>query len=201
MLAFSLISTLGLYAMLRTQHWLPVNPTGMGNVAPALAFNTAVSFVTGTNWQAYAGESTMSHFSQMAGLVVAQFTAAGVGMGVALALVRGLARRSGPLLLGNFWTDLVRTITRVLLPIAAVAALVLVSQGVVQNLHGFAEATTVTDGTQRIPGGHPGGPQDARHQRWGGFYNANSAHPFENPTGSPTSSSCTWSCCRRSRSR
>src|SRR5262245_19812565 len=105
------------------------DPTRVGNVPPALAFNTAVSFVTGTNWQAYAGETTMSHLAQMAGLVVAQFTADAVGMSVALALVGGLAHRTGRPLLGNFWEDLVRTIVRVLLPIAVLAALVLISPG------------------------------------------------------------------------
>jgi K+-transporting ATPase ATPase A chain len=185
MLAFSLVSTLGLYAILRIQHWLPLNPTRVGNVPPALAFNTAVSFVTGTNWQAYAGETTMSHLSQMAGLVVAQFTAAAVGMSVALALIRGLAHRSGQPRLGNFWEDLVRTIVRVLLPIAIVSALVLISQGVVQNLHGFTNATTVTGGTQRIPGGLAASQEVLKTlgTNGGGFYNANSAHPFENPNG------------------
>jgi potassium-transporting ATPase potassium-binding subunit len=160
----------------------------MDNLSPALAFNTAVSFVTGTNWQAYAGEATMSHLAQMAGLVVAQFTAAGVGMGVALALVRGLARRSGPPLLGNLWVDLVRTSVRVLLPIAVLAALVLVSRGVVQNLDGFTEATTLAGGTQQIPGG-PVATQEVLKTlgtNGGGFYNANSAHPSRTPTGSPT---------------
>jgi potassium-transporting ATPase potassium-binding subunit len=188
MLVFSLVSTLGLYAILRTQHWLPLNLTRVGNVPPALAFNTAVSFVTGTNWQAYAGETTMSHLAQMAGLVVAQFTAAAVGMSVALALVRGLAHRNGSPRLGNFWEDLVRTIVRVLLPIAIVSALVLVGQGVVQNLHGFTDAATVTGAAS----GSPAAPRPAKRSSRrsaptaAGSTTPTPPTPSRTPTGSPT---------------
>jgi K+-transporting ATPase ATPase A chain len=186
LLAFSLISTLGLYALLRLQPHLPFNPTGVGEISPALAFNTALSFVTGTNWQAYSGEQVMSHFSQMVGLVVAQFTAAAVGLAAALALIRGLtARGTEDRVLGNFWTDLVRATVRVLIPLAVVAALVPISQGVIQNLHGFTTVTTAEGALQRIPGG-PAATQEVMKTlgtNGGGFFNANSAHPFENPNG------------------
>jgi K+-transporting ATPase ATPase A chain len=188
--AFSGISVFGLYSILRFQHVLPFNPTGASAVGGALAFNTAVSFVTGTNWQAYAGESTMSHFSQMSGLVVAQFTATAVGMAVAIALVRGLlqfrVRHSEHVpegLLGNFWADIVRIILRVLLPIAAIATVVMVSQGAMQNLHGNTAATTVEGATQVIPGG-PVATQEVIKtfgDNGGGFYNVGSAHPLANP--------------------
>ncbi len=183
-LGFSLISVLGLYGLQRLQGSLPLNPTDAVGVPPALAFNTAVSFVTNTNWQNYGGELTMSHLTQMAGLAVQNFVSAAVGLAVAIALVRGLIRRRSATI-GNFWVDLTRSITRVLLPLSIVVALLLVSQGVVQNLHGFTEATTVSGATQTIPGG-PIASQEAIKEigtNGGGPYNANSAHPFENPTG------------------
>ena len=151
-LAFSVISVLVLYLLQRFQGSLPFNPTGVEGVPPALAFNTAVSFVTNTNWQNYAAENTMSHLTQMVGLAVQNFVSAAVGLAVAVALIRGLVRRRSATI-GNFWVDLTRGVLRVLLPIAFVAALVLVSQGVVQNLGGFEEATTVEGATQVIPGG------------------------------------------------
>jgi K+-transporting ATPase ATPase A chain len=182
-LAFSAASTVGLYALLRLQGSLPGNPDGFAGVSPTIAFNTAVSFVTNTNWQSYGGESTMSHLSQAMGLTVQNFVSAAVGMSVAAALIRGIARnRSGTI--GSFWVDLVRTTVRILLPIAAVAALFLVSQGVIQNLHGASPAATVEGVVQSIPGG-PAASQLAIKQlgtNGGGFFNANSAHPFENPT-------------------
>jgi K+-transporting ATPase ATPase A chain len=191
-LAFGAVSVFGLYALLRFQHILPFNPTGAPAVGGVLAFNTAVSFVTGTNWQAFAGESTMSHLSQMSGLVVAQFTATAVGMAVAIALVRGLlqfrVRHSEQVpegLLGNFWADLVKTILRVLLPLAAIATVVMMSQGAVQNLHGNTAATTVEGATQVIPGG-PVATQEVIKtlgDNGGGFYNVGSAHPLANPNG------------------
>jgi K+-transporting ATPase ATPase A chain len=163
---------------------LPLNPTEVGGVSPAVAFNTAVSFVTNTNWQSYGGESTMSHLTQMAGLAVQNFVSAAVGMAVAIALVRGLVRhRSGTI--GNFWVDLTRGVTRVLLPLAFLAALVLASQGVVQNLSGGTDARTLEGAAQVIPGG-PVASQEAIKElgtNGGGFFNANSAHPFENPNG------------------
>ena len=156
----------------------------MAGVPPTLAFNTAASFVTNTNWQNYGGESTMAHLTQMSGLAVQNFVSAAVGIAVAVALVRGLTRRRSETI-GNFWVDLTRTTTRVLVPLAALIAIVLVSQGVVQNFHGFTEATTVEGTAQSIPGG-PIASQEAIKElgtNGGGPYNANSAHPFENPNG------------------
>jgi K+-transporting ATPase ATPase A chain len=183
-LAFSVASIVFLYVLQRVQGALPLNPTDMGAVSPTIAFNTAVSFVTNTNWQSYSGESTMSHLTQMVGLAVQNFVSAAVGMAVAIAFVRGLVRRRSATI-GNFWVDLTRTVTRVLLPIAFVGAFVLVSQGVVQNLSGGTEAQTLGGATQVIPGG-PVASQEVIKElgtNGGGFYNANSAHPFENPNG------------------
>jgi len=184
LLGFSLASVLVLYFQLRLQGSLPLNPDHQGAMGPALSFNTAVSFLTNTNWQNYAGESAVSHLTQMAGLAFHNFVSAAAGACVAVALIRGLVRRrSGTV--GNFWVDLVRTCLRVLLPLAFVASLVLLSQGVVQNLHGQKAVTTVTGSSQVIPGG-PVASQEAikeAGQNGGGFYNANSAHPFENPNG------------------
>lgn len=182
-LAFSVASVVGLYGLLRLQGVLPGNPESYGGVSPSISFNTAVSFVTNTNWQAYGGESTMSHLTQATGLAVQNFVSAAVGMAIAAALIRGLARsRSGTI--GSFWVDLVRGTVRILLPISLVAALFFVSQGVIQNLNGFTEAQTVEGVVQSIPGG-PMASQLAIKQlgtNGGGFLNANSAHPFENPT-------------------
>ena len=183
LLAFSLVSVLGLYALQRLQGVLPLNPTGVGAVPPALAFDTAVSFVTNTNWQNYGGEQTMSHLTQMAGLTVQNFVSAAVGMSVAIALVRGLTRRRSETI-GNFWADLTRTTVRVLLPLATVLALLLASQGVVQTLRGAADAQTVQGATQSIYRA-PIASQEAIKElgtNGGGIANANSAHPFENPT-------------------
>jgi K+-transporting ATPase ATPase A chain len=183
LLAFSVVGVLLLYLMQRVQNGLGFNPTGVANVAPALSFNTAVSFVTNTNWQSYAGETTLSHFSQMVGLTVQNFVSAAVGMAVMAALIRGLAR-AGRRTVGNFWVDLVRTSLRILLPIAFVFAIALIATGVIQNLHGFTDVHTVAGATQKIPGG-PVASQEAIKQlgsNGGGFFNVNSAHPFENPT-------------------
>jgi potassium-transporting ATPase potassium-binding subunit len=182
-LAFSVISLLLLYLQLRIQDSLPFNPTNMPAVGEHLSFNTAVSFSTNTNWQSYGGESTMSHLSQMLGLAVHNFVSAAAGMAVLAAFIRGLARRRASTL-GNFWVDLTRTTTRILLPACFVFALILVSQGVIQNFHGFTEATTVEGASQVIPGG-PVASQIAIKQlgaNGGGFFNTNSAHPFENST-------------------
>jgi potassium-transporting ATPase potassium-binding subunit len=182
-LAFSVISLLILYLQLRIQDSLPFNPTNMPAVGEHLSFNTAVSFATNTNWQSYGGESTMSHLSQMLGLAVHNFVSAAAGMAVLAAFIRGLARRRASTL-GNFWVDLTRTTTRILLPACFVFALILVSQGVIQNFHGFTEVTTVEGGSQVIPGG-PVASQIAIKQlgtNGGGFFNTNSAHPFENST-------------------
>jgi K+-transporting ATPase ATPase A chain len=183
LLAFSAVSVIGLYLLERVQGGLPLNPTEVDGVPSALAFNTAASFVTNTNWQNYAGESTMSHLTQMAGLSVQNFVSAAVGIAVAVALVRGLIRRKSATI-GNFWVDLTRVTVRVLVPLAAVIALVLASQGVVQSLRGPAEARTVEGAAQSIYRA-PVASQEAIKElgtNGGGIANANSAHPFENPT-------------------
>jgi len=184
LIAFSLVSVLGLYLLQRVQGYLPLDPTDAKAVPPALAFNTAASFVTNTNWQNYGGELTMSHLTQMAGLAVQNFLSAAVGLAVAVALIRGFVRRRSATI-GNFWVDLTRGTIRVLLPLAIVVAIMLASQGVVQNLHGFTHATTVQGISQSIPGG-PIASQEAIKElgeNGGGPYNANSAHPFENSNG------------------
>jgi len=183
-LAFSAVSLASLYAILRLQGALPLNPTGVGGMDPALAFNVAVSFVTNTNWQNYGGESTLSHLSQMSGLTVQNFVSAGVGLAVLAAFIRGLTRQQSDTV-GNFWVDLTRGITRLLLPMSFLFAIALVSQGVVQGFSGFTEVITLEGSAQSIPGG-PAASQIAIKQlgtNGGGFFNVNSAHPFENPTG------------------
>jgi K+-transporting ATPase ATPase A chain len=183
LLAFSVVGFLLLYLMQRIQDSLPFNPTDMANVAPALSLNTAVSFMTNTNWQSYAGESTLSHLTQMTGLTVQQFVSAAAGMAVMAALIRGLAR-AGQRTIGNFWVDLVRTTIRILLPIAFVFAVVLVATGVIQNLSGFTEVNTVAGATQQIPGGPNAGMESIKQvgTNGGDFFNVNAAHPFSNPT-------------------
>ncbi|MFJ9591152.1 potassium-transporting ATPase subunit KdpA [Streptomyces virginiae] len=181
-LAFSLVSMVFLYAFLRLQNHLVLS-LGMPPVPAALAFDTAASFVTNTNWQAYAGEKTMGHLVQMAGLAVQNFVSAAVGIAVLVSLIRGFAYERTDRI-GNFWVDLTRIVLRVLLPVAFVFAIVLVADGVIQNLHGVRTVATVAGQTQGITGG-PVASQEAIKQlgtNGGGFYNANSAHPFENPT-------------------
>jgi potassium-transporting ATPase potassium-binding subunit len=185
LLGFSLVSFLLLYGLQRLQSSLPFNPTDMPAVGEHLSFNTAVSFTTNTNWQSYGGEATMSHLTQMVGLSVQNFVSAAAGMAVMAALIRGLARRRASTI-GNFWVDLTRTTTRILLPLSFVFALVFVSQGVIQNFDGFTAVASVEDGdmTQVIPGG-PVASQIAIKQlgtNGGGFFNTNSSHPFENST-------------------
>ncbi|MEU7585650.1 potassium-transporting ATPase subunit KdpA [Micromonospora sp. NPDC049230] len=181
-LAFSAVSILFLYLFQRVQNhlWLSL---GFDPVVAHGAWNTAVSFVTNTNWQSYSGESTMGHLVQMAGLAVQNFVSAAVGIAVAVALVRGFARsRTGQL--GNFWVDLTRIVLRILLPIAVLGAIALMIGGVVQNLSGGTDVSTLTGGTQTITGG-PVASQEVIKElgtNGGGFYNVNSAHPFENPT-------------------
>ena len=185
-LAFSSISILFLFVLQLVQGKLPLHLHDPAtNLTPALAWNTAVSFVTNTNWQAYSGESTQGHLVQMAGLAVQNFVSAAVGMAVAVALVRGFARtRTGEL--GNFWVDLVRGTLRILLPIAVVGAILLIAGGAIQNFHLYDQVVTTVSGMrQTIPGG-PVASQEVIKElgtNGGGFYNANSAHPFENPTG------------------
>ncbi|MBP2315917.1 potassium-transporting ATPase subunit KdpA [Azospirillum soli] len=182
-LTFSLAGVLLLYALLRAQSWLPFNPAGLGSMPPDLAFNTAVSFVTNTNWQAYAGESALSYFSQMAGLTVQNFVSAAAGIAVAVALIRGFARRSARTV-GNFYVDLTRTTLYVLLPVCVVGALVLVWQGVPQTLGAYTEATTLEGDRQVIAHGPVASQMMIKHlgTNGGGFFGQNAAHPFENPT-------------------
>ena len=178
------VSAVLLYLLLRLQDQLPLNPDGLAAVSPYVAINTTASFVTNTNWQYYGGETTMSYLSQMAGLAVQNFVSAALGMAVLAAVVRGFARRSTSTL-GSFWVDLYRSLVYVLLPLSLVLAVLLVSQGVVQTFDGAATATTLEGGEQSIARG-PAASQIAIKQlgtNGGGFYNANSAVPFENPTG------------------
>ncbi|MDO9465871.1 MAG: potassium-transporting ATPase subunit KdpA [Thiobacillus sp.] len=182
MLAFNALGFLLLYAILRLQNILPLNPQDLPSVSPHLAFNTAVSFVTNTNWQSYGGETTLSYFSQMIGLTTQNFVSAATGIGVALALTRGIARRKA-VGIGNFWVDLTRAVLYVLLPLAVISALVLVATGVPQNFSAYTEATTLEGAKQLIAQG-PVASQLAIKQlgsNGGGFFNVNSAHPFENP--------------------
>ena len=181
LLAFSAVSILFLYLFQRVQQHLLLS-LGFPPVKADQAWNTAVSFVTNTNWQSYSGESTMGHLVQMAGLAVQNFMSAAVGMAVAVALIRGFVRARTDRL-GNFWVDLVRTNLRILLPIAFVGALVLVAAGVIQNFHSPETVNTLAGGSQSLPGG-PVASQEVIKElgtNGGGFYNANSAHPFESP--------------------
>ncbi|QAY70272.1 potassium-transporting ATPase subunit KdpA [Xylanimonas protaetiae] len=182
LLGFSVASLLFLYALLRLQDHLPWS-IGMESFDPATAWNTAASFVANTNWQSYSGEALAGHLAQMAGLAVQNFVSAAVGMAVAVALVRGFARSGADGRVGNFWSDLVRGVVRILLPIAVLGAVVLMAAGVIQNLHPHEAITTLTGGTQSVLGG-PVASQEAIKllgTNGGGFFNANSAHPLENP--------------------
>ena len=200
MLLLSVVSMVLLYVIMRVQQWLPWNPQHFGAVAPDSAFNTAASFTTNTNWQAYSGESTMSYFTQMAGLAYHNFLSAAVGIALAIAVIRGIARREMQTI-GNFWVDLTRTILWVLLPACVVVALFLVSQGTVQSLKPYVTAKLVDPQTVQVTGSDgktttqhvteqlitlgPVASQEAIKMygtNGGGFFNANSAHPFENPT-------------------
>src|SRR5216684_1239030 len=200
MLLFSGVSMVLLYLIERTQKWLPLNPQKLSNVEPGLAFGTAASFTTNTNWQAYTPETTMSYLTQMAGLAYHNFASAAVGIVLAIALIRGIARRESNTI-GNFWVDLTRCLLWVLLPICLIGSLVLISQGVIQNLKPYTtvqlvepqtvqtqspdgKTVTQTITQQVIPFG-PAASQEAIKMfgtNGGGFFNANSAHPFENPT-------------------
>ncbi|MGH9439677.1 MAG: potassium-transporting ATPase subunit KdpA, partial [Terriglobia bacterium] len=200
MLLFSAVSMLLLYWIQRAQPWLPWNPQKLGAVAPDLAFNTAASFTTNTNWQSYVPETTMSYFTQMAGLAYHNFISAATGIALAIALVRGIARRENHTI-GNFWVDLTRAILWVLLPVCLVVAMVFVSQGVIQNLKPYDTArllnaqavqqtgsdgkTTSQSVVSQVIAEGPVASQEAIKifgTNGGGFFNANSAHPFENPT-------------------
>jgi len=185
LLAFSLICFILTYALQRLQGVLPLNPAALGakQATPDLSFNTAVSFMTNTNWQAYSGEATLSYFVQMLALTVQNFVSAAAGMAVAIAVIRGFARRQQNTI-GNFWVDLIRGTVYILLPLALVGALILCSQGVIQNFRSYATATTLEGETQTIAQG-PAASQISIKQlgtNGGGFFNTNAAHPFENPT-------------------
>jgi potassium-transporting ATPase potassium-binding subunit len=183
MLLFSAAGMVLLYAIERLQFYLPFNPQAMTAVAPDLAFNTAASFTTNTNWQAYAGESTMSYFTQMAALAFHNFVSAAAGIAVAIAVIRGFVRRSGKTL-GNFWVDMTRTVLWVLLPVCILFTVILVWQGVPQNFSAYHQIKTVEGAQQVIPGGPVASQETIKEfgTNGGGFFNANSAHPFENPT-------------------
>ncbi len=187
LLALSALTMVGTYAIERLQHLAPLNPQSLPAVPPELAFNTAASFTTNTNWQSYVGEAVMSYLTQMAGLAWHNFTSAAAGIAVALVICRGLTRHrtaSGSATVGNFWVDMVRALVYVLVPISAVFALVLAAQGVIANLAPYQAITTVEGATQTIAMG-PVASQEAIKElgtNGGGFFNANSAHPYENPT-------------------
>jgi potassium-transporting ATPase potassium-binding subunit len=182
MLTLSLAGFLALYALQRLQALLPFNPQHLNAVSPDLAFNTSVSFVTNTNWQSYVPETTMSYLTQMAGLTVHNFVSAATGIALAIALIRGFARRSARTI-GNFWVDMTRTVLYVLLPIAIVVGLFFVWQGMPQNLGGYVDATTL-EGSKQVIAQGPVASQEViklMGTNGGGFFNANSAHPYENP--------------------
>jgi K+-transporting ATPase ATPase A chain len=212
LLVFNALGALAVYALQRLQLWLPLNPQGFANVSPDSSFNTAVSFVTNTNWQGYSGESTMSYLTQMAGLAVQNFLSASTGIVVAIALIRGFARHSASTI-GNVWADLTRSVLYILLPLSVVLALLLVGQGVVQNFSSYKDVTTLetltyqnpkvdaagnpikdaagnpvtetaTTRTQTLPMGPMASQESIKElgTNGGGFVNANSAHPYENPT-------------------
>jgi len=188
LIAFSVASFLVVYVLMRLQNHLPLNPTDRVSVSPMGSFNASVSFLSNTNWQWFSGEQTVSHLTQMLGFTVQNFVSAAAGMAVVIGLIRGITR-TRTRNLGNFWVDMTRTVIRILLPLALVFTVVLISQGAIQNLHGYTAATTVdqTTGvaTQSIPGG-PFASQEAIKElgtNGGGPFNANSAHPFENPNG------------------
>ncbi|HRF63493.1 MAG TPA: potassium-transporting ATPase subunit KdpA, partial [Candidatus Competibacter sp.] len=183
LLLFNGLGVLAVYALQRLQFWLPLNPQQMVNVSPDSAFNTAVSFATNTNWQGYAGESTMSYLTQMLALTVQNFLSAATGIVVVIALIRGFARHAAHSV-GNAWIDLTRITLYVLLPLAAIFAVLLISQGAIQNFAAYQDVTTLEKVTQTLAMG-PVASQEAIKMigtNGGGFFNANSAHPFENPT-------------------
>lgn len=183
-LIISLVGIGFLYAVLRLQRWLPLNPLGLGPVEPALALNTAVSFITNTNWQAFGGETTLSFFSQMVGITVQNFISAAAGMAVLIAFIRGFTRRQAANL-GNFWVDLTRSILYILLPLSILLAIALVASGSVQTLSGSVTVNTLESGqAQTIALGPVASQVAIKHlgTNGGGFFNANAAHPFENPT-------------------
>src|ERR1700733_10426014 len=183
MLAFSFAGFVIMYAIQRLQNVLPLNPQGQDAVSPDLAFDTSVSFLTNTNWQSYVPETTMSYLTQMTALTVHNFVSAATGIALAIALIRGFSRRSAQTI-GNFWVDLTRCVLYVLLPISVVICMVLIWQGVPQNRRAYTDVATLVGGKQLIAQG-PVASQEVIKilgTNGGGFFNANSAHPFENPT-------------------
>jgi K+-transporting ATPase ATPase A chain len=184
LLAVTVVSIVFTYVVLRFQNYLPLNPEHLPGVPAPLAFNTAMSFATNTNWQNYSGETTMSYFSQIVGLVIHQFLSAAVGMAVAIVVIRAIARRTMSTL-GNFWADMVRGILYILLPISVVLALVLVAFGSIQNFSNYTVVHTLTNGLQTIAQGPVASMEAIKDlgTNGGGFFNANAAHPFENPNG------------------
>src|SRR5262245_40956571 len=192
MMLFNTVGLLVVYGLQRVQQWLPLNPEELGPVTPDSAFNTAVSFATNTNWQGYAGETTMSYLTQMMGLTVQNFVSAGTGMAVLIALIRGFIRRTAETL-GNFWVDLTRSVLYILLPLSLILSLALVSEGVIQNVAPYQTAKLVEPTKDdkgnvvtevKLPMG-PAASQVAIKQlgtNGGGFFNVNAAHPYENPT-------------------
>src|SRR5579862_9027472 len=182
-LAFSAVSVLFLYGLERLQHYLLLNEH-MANVPPDTAWNTATSFVTNTNWQNYAGESTMGYLTQMTGLTVQQFMSAAVGLVVAIAMIRGFTR-SRTDKLGNFWVDVTRAVIRLLIPLSIVGGLILIASGAIDNFNAYQTVHTLAGAHQTIPGGPVGSMEVIKDMgnNGGGFFNTNSAHPFENPNG------------------
>ena len=178
-LAVTVVSIAFTYAVLRLQDHLPLNPENLPAVSPTLAFNTAMSFASNTNWQNYSGETTMSYFSQIVALVLHQFLSAAMGMSVAIVVIRAIARRTMSTL-GNFWVDMVRGILYILLPISAVIALILVANGAIQNFSGYSVVHTLTNGLQTIAQGPVASMEAIKDlgTNGGGFFNANAAHPF-----------------------
>jgi len=183
-MGFSIVGFAYLYVLLRTQAFLPLNPQGFGNLAPDLAWNTTVSFLTNTNWQFYSGESTMSYLSQMAGLAWHNFVSAAMGIAVAVAVIRGFTRKDGVRRLGNFWVDLTRTVFYVLLPISIIGALFYMQQGMPQNFAPYVNVHTLDGATQAVTNGPMASQEIIKNlgTNGGGFVNANSASPNENPT-------------------
>lgn len=183
LLIFNLIGMLFLFVVLVTQHWLPFNPQSVGNLNWHTALNTSISFITNTNWQSYSGETELSYFSQMVGLTVQNFLSASTGIAVLIALIRGITNKTSENL-GNFWTDITRSTLYILLPLSITLAVLLTSQGVIQNFDSYTDVTTIQGDMQAIPQG-PAASQIAIKQlgtNGGGFFGTNSAHPFENPT-------------------
>ena len=183
LLLFNALGALALYALQRGQAWLPLNPQEFPGLSPDSSFNTAVSFITNTNWQGYSGESAMSYLTQMAGLTVQNFLSAASGIVVAIALIRGLARHSCATI-GNLWVDLTRAVLYILLPLALLLSLALVSQGVIQNFSPYKDVRTLEPRAQTLPMGPVASQESIKElgTNGGGFFNANSAHPYENPT-------------------